>query len=229
MLCVAANRADLKHRRGGELDSQMLGSAGLSSTRAPGCHARDSRANNHHFQDDPAFQAAIRVASRPVPVPIRKWSGAYPWLCGPPAPRGSRAISSNAASMALSQYPPDEIDGGLRRVAQDAIAHGGCVMDLARVRANCAERPNVEHRAGPGARGAAVGRRRAGRLCAPPWELRLPGAGVLLGPPESGAMVLLDDSARFSCCALAEAIDAVAASPGAEVLSRPAWQGLIVR
>jgi len=44
-----------------------------------------------------------------------------------------------------------------------------------------------------------------------------------------GGMVLLDDYARHSFDALAEAIDPVAAARGADVLSLPTGQGLICK
>lgn len=51
----------------------------------------------------------------------------------------------------------------------------------------------------------------------------------LWGSLSPGALVLLDDYAYFSYGSLTQAIDAAAGALGAEVLSLPTGQGLIVK
>ena len=132
----------------------------------------------------------------------------------------------------LSQYSREEIDGGRGRVAEEAIAKGAYVTDLERVRANYAEWPNVEIVQGavPGVL-PSLGIDRVAFLhidmnCAYPERAALEYFWDRLAP---GAMVLFDDYAYFDNDALAEAIDSAAESLGAEVLSLPTGQGLIVK
>jgi hypothetical protein len=132
----------------------------------------------------------------------------------------------------LSQYSPKEINAGRGRMAQEAIAKGAYVTDLDRVRANYAEWPNVEI-----VRGAvpevlpALGIGRVAFLhidmnCAYPERAALEYFWDRLAP---GGLVLFDDYAYFGNDALAAAVDSAAASLGAEVLSLPTGQGLIVK
>ena len=132
----------------------------------------------------------------------------------------------------LSQYSPEEIDRGRGRMAEEALANGAYVTDLERVRANFAEWPNVQIVQGavPGVL-PTLGIGRVGFLhidmnCAYPERAALEYFWDRLTP---GGMVLFDDYAYFANDALAAAIDAAAASLGAEVLSLPTGQGLIVK
>jgi hypothetical protein len=116
--------------------------------------------------------------------------------------------------------------------AQEAIGRGAYVTDLGRVRANFRDWPNVEI-----VRGVvpevlpSVGIGRVAFLhldmnCAYPERAALEFFWESLSP---GALVLLDDYAYFSYGSLTQAIDEAAESLGAEVLSLPTGQGLIVR
>jgi len=121
---------------------------------------------------------------------------------------------------------------GRLRAAQEAIGRGAYVTDLGRVRANFRDWPNVEI-----VRGVvpevlpSVGIGRVAFLhldmnCAYPERAALEFFWESLSP---GALVLLDDYAYFSYGSLTQAIDEAAESLGAEVLSLPTGQGLIVR
>lgn len=132
----------------------------------------------------------------------------------------------------LSQYSAEEIDRGRERLAEEAIAKGAYLMDLQRVRANYAEWPNVEIVQGavPGVL-APLGIGRVAFLhldmnCAYPERAALEYFWDRLAP---GGIVLFDDYAYFGNDALAAAIDSAAASLGADILSLPTGQGLIVK
>jgi hypothetical protein len=132
----------------------------------------------------------------------------------------------------LSQLSPREVARGRATASEAAIANGAYVTDLNRVCANYAEWPNVEIVQGavPGVLPTlAIGRVAFLHIdmnCAYPERAALEYFWDRLSP---GAMVLFDDYAYFSLEALAEAIDAAAAQLGAEVLSLPTGQGLIVK
>lgn len=132
----------------------------------------------------------------------------------------------------ISQYSAEEIANGRGRVAQDAVANGAYVTDLQHVRANYAEWPNVEIVQGavpdvlPSLKVAAVAFLHIDMNCAYPERAALEFFWDRLSP---GAMVLFDDYAYFGNDVLAAAIDAVAAKVGAQVLSLPTGQGLIVK
>jgi hypothetical protein len=246
---------------------KWLASAGyvVFNTRAPGCYARDSlfTANNHRFQDDPAFKAAyargVKASAGADPhmqwrVHVALWAASTAARvpgdfveCGVNAGFVSSAIMQRLdwakigkrfylidtfSGPILSQYSREEIDGGRGRVAEKAIAKGAYVTDLERVRANYAEWPNVEIVQGavPGVL-PPLGIGRVAFLhidmnCAYPERAALEYFWDRLAP---GAMALFDDYAYFGNDALAEAIDAAAESLGAEVLSLPTGQGLIVK
>ena len=218
----------------------------MFNTRAAGCYARDSlfTANNHRFEDDPVFKAAYARgvkagAAARVPGDFVE--------CGVNAGFVSSAIMQRLdwakigkrfylidtfSGPILSQYSREEIDGGRGRVAEEAIAKGAYVTDLEGVRANYAEWPNVEIVQGavPGVL-PSLGVGRVAFLhidmnCAYPERAALEYFWDRLAP---GAMVLFDDYAYFGNDALAEAIDSAAASLGAEVLSLPTGQGLIIK
>lgn len=106
------------------------------------------------------------------------------------------------------------------------------MTDLERVRANYAEWPNVEIIRGavpevlPAVRPASVAFLHIDMNCAYPERAALEYFWDFLSP---GAVVLLDDYAYFGCESIARAIDDGAAVLGAEVLSLPTGQGLIIR
>jgi len=246
---------------------KWLASAGyvVFNTRAPGCYARDSlfTANNHHFEDDPAFQAAyargVQASAGADPhmqwrVHVALWAaGAATRVpgdfveCGVNAGFFSSAIMQRLdwakigkrfylidkfSGPVFSQYSREEVDGGRGRAAQEALAKGAYVMDLERVRANYAEWPNVEIVQGavpsvlPSLSIERVAFLHIDMNCAYPERAALEYFWDRLAP---GAMVLFDDYAYFGNHALTQAIDAAAASLGAEVLSLPTGQGLIVK
>jgi hypothetical protein len=235
------------------------------NTRAPGCYARDSlfTANNHHFQDDPAFRAAyargVRASAGADPhmqwrVHVALWAAGIAARlpgdfveCGVNAGFVSSAIMQRLdwaktgkrfylidtfSGPLLAQYSAAEIDAGRAGLAEEAIASGAYVTDMERVRANYAEWPDVEIVQGavPGVL-TALGLGQVAFLhidmnCAYPERAALEYFWDHLAP---GAMVLFDDYAYFGNDALAAAIDAAAANLGAEILSLPTGQGLIVK
>jgi hypothetical protein len=132
----------------------------------------------------------------------------------------------------LAQYSREEIARGRTQIAEEALAEGAYVTDLERVRANYAEWPNVQIVQGavPGVL-AGLGIAQVAFLhidmnCAYPERAALEYFWDRLAP---GAMVLFDDYAYYGNEALAGAIDRAAADLGAEVLSLPTGQGLIVK
>jgi hypothetical protein len=132
----------------------------------------------------------------------------------------------------LAQYSREEIERGRGRLAEEALSRGAYVTDLERVRANFAEWPNVKIVQGavPGVLPSlGIGRVAFLHLdmnCAYPERAALEYFWDSLAP---GAIVLFDDYAYFGHDAQAEAILLAAASLGAEVLSLPTGQGLIVK
>jgi hypothetical protein len=235
------------------------------NTRAPGCYARDSlfTANNHRFQDDPAFRVAyargVAAGAGADPhmqwrVHVALWAAAAAARvpgdfveCGVNAGFISSAIMKSLdwakigkrfylidtfGGPLFAQYSAEELAVGRGRVAQEALTKGAYVTDLARVRANYAEWPNVEIVQGavPGVL-PSVGVGRVAFLhidmnCAYPERAALEFFWDRLTP---GGMVLFDDYAYFGNDPLKAAIDSAAASLGAEVLSLPTGQGLIVK
>jgi hypothetical protein len=132
----------------------------------------------------------------------------------------------------LNQYSKQEILQGRVQLAEKAIAEGAYVTDLDRVRANYSEWPNVEIVQGvvpevlP-----TVGIKKVAFLhldmnCAYPERAALEYFWDLLSPR---SIVLLDDYAYFGHDSLADAIDSAAKSLGAEILSLPTGQGLILK
>jgi hypothetical protein len=235
------------------------------NTQSTGCYARDSlfTANNHHFQDHPAFQAAyargVQASAGADPrmewrVHVALWAACIAARvpgdfveCGVNAGFVSSAIMRRLdwaktgkrfylidtfSGPVLSQYSREEIDGGRGRVAEEAVARGAYVTDLERVRANYAEWPNVQ--IVPGAVPGVLSSLRIDRVaflhidmnCAYPERAALE---YFWDRIAQGGMVLFDDYAYFGNEALAQAIDCAAGSLGAEVLSLPTGQGLMVK
>jgi hypothetical protein len=136
------------------------------------------------------------------------------------------------AGPVLAQYSAKERNEGRIRAAQEAVARGAYVADLQRVRANFSDWPNVEIVQGvvpevlPSLGIGRIAFLHLDMNCAYPERAALEYFWESLSP---GALVLLDDYAYFSYGSLTRAIDAAADSLGAEVLSLPTGQGLIVR
>jgi len=132
----------------------------------------------------------------------------------------------------LSQYSEEEVRRGRLRVAEDAIASGAYVTDLGRVRANYAEWPNAVIAQGTVPEVLpTLGIERVAFLhldmnCARPERAALEFFWDSLSP---GGVVLLDDYAYVGNDGLMDAIDSAARNLGAEVLSLPTGQGLIIR
>jgi len=132
----------------------------------------------------------------------------------------------------LTQFSQEEVDRGRRRVAEDAMAQGAYVTDLERVRANYAEWANVEIVQGavpeilPAAGIERVAFLHLDMNCAYADRAALEYFWDRLSP---GAMVLSDDYAYVDYECTATAIDAAARSLGAEILSLPTGQGLIIK
>ena len=132
----------------------------------------------------------------------------------------------------LTQYSTDEIARGRCKLAVEALAAGAYVTDIERIRANFSEWPNAIVVEGevPGVL-SGLGIDRVAFLhidmnCAYPEQAALELFWDRLSP---GAIVLLDDYAYFGHDCQREAIDLAARRLGAEVLSMPTGQGLIVR
>lgn len=130
----------------------------------------------------------------------------------------------------LTQYSREEQDR--LRVAQDAMDRGAYVTDLERIRANYAEWPNVEIVPGvvpdvlPALGIDQVAFLHIDMNCAYPERAALEYFWDRLSP---GAVVLFDDYAYFGNDCLTRVIDSAAEALGAEVLSLPTGQGLIIR
>jgi hypothetical protein len=132
----------------------------------------------------------------------------------------------------LAQYSSEEIQQGRDRVAREAVASGGYVTDLERIRSNFSPWPNavVMQGAVPGVLP----------------QLRLAQAAFLhldlnSAPPECAALeffwpllsargiILLDDYAYWKSSTQGDALDAVVSRLGFEILSLPTGQGLILK
>lgn len=136
------------------------------------------------------------------------------------------------AGPVVTQFSAKEVSLGRLQLAENAIEKGAYVTDLDRVRANYAEWPNVEVVQGvvPAAL-FGLGIEKVAFLhldmnCAYPERAALEHFWDLLSP---GGMVLLDDYAYVGNDGLADAIGEAAAGFGAQVLSLPTGQGLIIK
>jgi hypothetical protein len=132
----------------------------------------------------------------------------------------------------LDQYSADEIACGRRAIAESAIASGGYVTDLERIRDNYAEWPNAIVVPGivpdvlPTLDVDRVAFLHIDMNCAYPERAALEFFWDRLS---SGAMVLLDDYGYYGHDLQADAMDAAARVLGADVLSLPTGQGIIVK
>ena len=132
----------------------------------------------------------------------------------------------------LAQYSQEEVRKQRLGVARHALEAGAYVTDMDRIRANFAEWPNAIV-----VRGAvpeilervefgAVAFLHIDMNCALPERRALEFFWDRLSP---GAVILLDDYAYYGHDCQRDAIDAAARVRGAEVLSLPTGQGVIVR
>jgi hypothetical protein len=136
------------------------------------------------------------------------------------------------AGPVLDQYSQEEVRRDRQNIAKRAIEAGAYVTDLDRVRANFAEWrnaivvqgavPDILHHLDFGP----VAFLHIDMNCALPERAALEFFWDRLSP---GAVVLLDDYAYFGHDCQREAIDAAARVWGAEVLSLPTGQGMIIR
>jgi len=130
----------------------------------------------------------------------------------------------------LGQYSEEEAQLGQKRAAEEALAKGGYVTDLERVRENYAEWPNARIVQGSVPEILAqVDARKVAFLhidmnCAYPERAAFEYFWERISP---GGIVLFDDYARYSYDALTSAIDEAARARGAEALALPTGQGLI--
>ena len=132
----------------------------------------------------------------------------------------------------LDQYSPEEIARGRLSLAEHALAAGSYVTDLARVRANYSEWPNAVVVQGaipevlPALNIDAVAFLHIDMNCGYPERAALEFFWSHLSP---GAIVLLDDYAYFGHDQQTSAIDATVQALGANVLSLPTGQGVIIK
>ena len=132
----------------------------------------------------------------------------------------------------LTQYSPDEVARGRRKLAEEALGVGAYVTDIERIRANYSEWPNAIVVEGevpailPGLGIDCVAFLHIDMNCAYPEQAALELFWDQLSP---GAIVLLDDYCYFGHDCQREAVDASARRLGTEVLSMPTGQGLIIR
>ena len=130
------------------------------------------------------------------------------------------------------QFSDTEVQLGRRRIAEDAIAAGAYVTDLSRVRENFAEWPSAVVVQGliPDVLSTLpveqVAFLHIDMNCAYPEQAALE---HFWGRLSSGAVVLLDDYAYHGYDQQTDAMDTVAERVGANILSLPTGQGLIIR
>lgn len=132
----------------------------------------------------------------------------------------------------MAQYSSGEAARGRVKLAEQALAAGAYVTDLERVRANYSEWPRAVVVPGavpevlPSLEVSAVAFLHLDMNCAYPETAALEFFWERLSP---GAVVLLDDYAYFGHEEQGNAMGAAAGRLGAEVLSLPTGQGLILR
>jgi hypothetical protein len=131
-----------------------------------------------------------------------------------------------------NQYSEAEVGLGRRGLAEAALARGALVTDLDRVRGNFSEWPNAVIVQGavpdilPAIPAVEVAFLHLDMNCAYPERAALDFFWERLSP---GSMVLLDDYAYHGHEQQTIALDAAATAIGAEILSLPTGQGLIVK
>jgi hypothetical protein len=132
----------------------------------------------------------------------------------------------------LDQYSPEEVRKQRLSIAQKALEAGAYVTDMDRIRANFAEWPNAV--LVPGAVPEILEKIDFGAVaflhidmnCALPEQRALE---FFWDRMPTGAVVLFDDYAYYGHDCQRHAIDAVARVLGAEILSLPTGQGVIMR
>jgi hypothetical protein len=136
------------------------------------------------------------------------------------------------AGPVIGQYSEAETQAGMTQMVERARAAGAYVTDVNRARSNFAEWPNAVVVQGavpevlPQIRTAQVAFLHLDMNCAMPERAALEHFWPLLS---RGGVVLLDDYAYAGHGNQKEAMDATAGALGADVLSLPTGQGLIVR
>jgi hypothetical protein len=136
------------------------------------------------------------------------------------------------AGPVFEQYSPQEIERGRLAAAKAAVHAGAYVTDLARVRSNFSEWPSAVVVQGsvpeilPSLDIGAVAFLHIDLNCAYPERAALEFFWEHLSP---GALVLLDDYAYADYDAQMHAMDEAAQILGAEILSLPTGQGLIIK
>lgn len=136
------------------------------------------------------------------------------------------------AGPVLSQYSPEEVEKQRLIFARNALEAGAYVTDMDRVRANFAEWPNaiIVQGAAPqileSVEFGAVAFLHIDMNCAMPERTALEFFWDRLSP---GAVVLFDDYAYYGHNCQRDAADAAARARGAEVLSLPTGQGMMIR
>lgn len=132
----------------------------------------------------------------------------------------------------LGQYSREEVQQQRLSLAKQAIEAGAYVTDMGRIRSNFAEWPNAIIVQGSvpevldQVEFGAVAFLHIDMNCAFPERSALEFFWERLSP---GAIILFDDYTYFGHDCQRIAIDAVARARGAEILSLPTGQGLIIR
>ena len=133
---------------------------------------------------------------------------------------------------ALQQFSAEEIAGGRFDVAKRCLAAGDYVTDLAQVRENYREWTGIEIVQGtvpevlPSVDAQAVAFLHLDMNCTYPEVEAL---RFFWDRMSRGGIILLDDYAYFGYDAQGNAMDALARTLGAEILTLPTGQGMIVR
>jgi len=136
------------------------------------------------------------------------------------------------AGPVLTQYSRREVEKGRRIHAEKALKAGAYVTDLSRVRANFAQWenvilvqgsvPEILEKTGIGA----VAFVHIDMNCALPERAAFEFFWDLLSP---GGVILFDDYAYYGHDEQRQSIDEAARAKGADILSLPTGQGLIIR
>lgn len=132
----------------------------------------------------------------------------------------------------ISQFSAEEIDAGRLQVVQQAITAGAYVTNIAEVRAKFAEWPNARVIQGrvPEVLNSLdipqVAFLHIDMNCALPEQAALEHFWSSLSP---GGIVLFDDYVYFGNQTLTKAIDSTVRKLGAQILSLPTGQGLILK
>jgi hypothetical protein len=132
----------------------------------------------------------------------------------------------------LSQLSEAEIESGHVILLKEAIARGGYVTDLERVRRNYGEWPRIEIVQGrvpeilPAVGAQVVAFLHLDMNCAYPEAAALRHFWPSITP---GGIVLCDDYAHYRCEAQGRAIDEIVAEVGARIVALPTGQGMIIK